>query len=207
MKETSTGLRAPVACSALTVAVCAAIGTSPAGADLMITPINLQVSQNSSVKLDFNLDGTPEYTVLFNQTLDEYHLDTFSNHVAGFNKITTPKPGTYANAYPSHTVINGSLNYVSGPSVILKGLFPFPYGEFGGDPAFAALQFNLPDGEHFGFVALRDPPASLTVIEIGYETEPNTGLVTPALPEPGTLALLAAGAAGVLALRRRKQAA
>jgi hypothetical protein len=45
------------------------------------------------------------------------------------------------------------------------------------------------------------------VIEIGYETEPNTGLVTPALPEPGTLALLAAGAAGVLALRRRKQAA
>ena len=210
MKATSRGLRVPMAGSALTVAVCAAFGTGHAEA----TPIIIQVNQQLSTgpfTFDANHDGTPEFTFQFNATNDESDLDTFLNQVVGFN-ATTPKPGAYASLLHSGQLVDGSLNYVSGSSVILSGFSPTlgSYGQVFGNSGFAGLSFRLPgeSGVHYGWAELHDPPGDLTLVEIGYETLQNTGIVTPSLaPEPGTLALLAAGAAGVLAMRRRQRAA
>ena len=212
MKAISRVLRAPVTGSALTVAVCAAFGTGPAEANVIIIPVNTLLG---TVNLDINGDTIPEYTFQRNGTPlgFENDLNTYGNSVVGVVNPAFPKPGTYASLLQSGELIDGSLGYVSGPNVILSGLDQFfvgPYGEFFGNSGFAGLSFHLPgeSGVHFGWVEIHDPPGDLTVVRVGYESEQNTGIVTPSLvPEPGTLALLAAGATGVLAMRRRKQTA
>ena len=206
MKPASKGSRLPATGSALTVAVCAVFGAGPAEADVITTDVNVLLGNYNWV-----IGGNTVYSFTHNQTEDVNELDTFFNQVVGFN-ASTPKVGTYASLLHSGELIDGSLNYVSGQSVILSGLSPTlgGYGQFFGNSGFAGLSFHLPgeSGVHYGWAQLNDPPGDLTVVRVGYETEQNTGIVTPSLaPEPGTLALLAAGAAGVLALRRRKHAA
>jgi len=198
--------------SALTVAVCAAFGTGLADATPVIIQINTELG---TVNLDINLDGTPEYTFQRNSNPSGFTngLNTYGNSVVGFNAPPFVKPpGSYASLLQAGELIDGSLNYVSGSGVFLSGFDSFvgPYGQFYGNSGFAGLSFHLQgeSGVHYGWAELHDPPGDLTVVRVGYETEQNTGIVTPSLvPEPGTLALLAAGAAGVLALRRRQRPA
>jgi hypothetical protein len=219
MKGTSSGLRVPVAGSALTVAVCAAFGAGPAEATLTTIPVDVLLGT-----YDFDVGGTTVFTFSRNDTSSppffgfENDVNTYGNYVVGFASppVTAPKPGTYASLLHGGELIDGSrTDYVSGSNVILSGAVGIPgvggesYGEFYGQSGYAGLKFNLSgeSGFHYGYALLQDPPGDLTVISITYETQQNLGVVTPALPEPGSLALLAAGAAGVLALRRRKQAA
>lgn len=49
------------------------------------------------------------------------------------------------------------------------------------------------------------PSESLTLNAFAYETTPNTAITIQEVPEPTPLGLLVSGAAGILALRRRKQ--
>jgi hypothetical protein len=210
MKATSRapGARASAAGSALTVAVCAAFGTGPAEAIPSITLYNQPL--NGPLTIDLNHDGHADLIFAYLPTANENDLDTLSNYAVGYQNPFGPKPGTYANKLQGLTLIDGSLQYVQGQQLILKGstLFAGNYGEFWGDEGYAGFKVNFPgeSGWHYGWALLRDPPDNLTLVEIGFETDQNTGIVTPSLaPEPGTLALLAAGAAGVLAMRRRQR--
>lgn len=49
------------------------------------------------------------------------------------------------------------------------------------------------------------PSESLTLNAFAYETTSNTAITIQEVPEPTTLGLMVSGAAGILALRRRKQ--
>jgi hypothetical protein len=209
MKGTSSGLRAPVAGSALTVAVCAAFGAGPAEATLTNIPVDVLLGT-----YDFDVGGTTVFTYSRNLTPFGFENDvnTYGNSVVGNNRLT-PKQGPYATLLQGGELIDGSRSYVSGSQVILSGFSnpgptSFGYGDFYGQSGYVGFQFHLlgESGNHFGAALLQDPPGDLTIISISYETQQNVGIVTPALPEPGSLALLAAGAAGVLAMRRRKQA-
>ena len=81
-----------------------------------------------------------------------------------------------------------------------------------GATGFAGFRiFDGDGGYNYGYVELTR--GSLTVGSTGYQTILNTGITIPgapggnAVPEPSSLALVAAGAAGMVALRRRRIAA
>jgi hypothetical protein len=93
------------------------------------------------------------------------------------------------------------------------------FGKFvSGEPGFAGLSISAgPGATDYGWIELvfttrSDVPDDLTVLGYGIDTNPNQQIQAGQIdngyiPEPGTmeLALLASGAAGVLALRRRRR--
>jgi hypothetical protein len=84
---------------------------------------------------------------------------------------------------------------------LTTGLFTSPTSGFLG------VKFSQNDGVHFGWLGVTaDPDAvQLTVTDLVFNDQPNTAVII--VPEPGSLAILAVGAAAVLAFRRRRQAA
>ena len=208
MKATSQGLCVPMPGAAVAIAICAAFGAAPAAASEIIVPINTLLG---SYNLDVNHDGTPEYTFTRNSSPISFEndLNTYGNSVVGTVVPGGPKPGTYAQLLHSGDLIDGSQNFVGGSSVILSGSFlGSTYGDFYNNMGFAGLRFSLPgeSGVHYGWAELNDSGGNLTLVAFGYETTQNVGIIAHA-PEPGTLALLAAGAVGVLSMRRRQKAA
>jgi hypothetical protein len=76
---------------------------------------------------------------------------------------------------------------------------------FSGMRGYAGVEFDIPGGSpHFAYLDISIEPddSSLTLYGGAYESLANTPIQTP-IPEPGALVLLAGGAAGLAAWRRR----
>ncbi|MCP4245458.1 MAG: PEP-CTERM sorting domain-containing protein [bacterium] len=71
-----------------------------------------------------------------------------------------------------------------------------------GVPTYLGVRFDPGDGNHYGWFGVVRTGMALDAFAWGYETEANTPIPAGA-PEPGTLALLAFGAVGVVGRRRR----
>jgi hypothetical protein len=73
---------------------------------------------------------------------------------------------------------------------------------------FAGLRFDLGGTGSFNYgwarIDYNDDANTMTLLDFAYETTPNVGITTP-IPEPHSLALAALGAAGICALRQRRQ--
>jgi hypothetical protein len=79
-----------------------------------------------------------------------------------------------------------------------------------GTQGYAGFRFTAADGTHYGWVQLATSAGLIDFTNAAYNATPNAGITTPngifVIPEPNTLALLAAGAVGVLGAvaKRRK---
>lgn len=111
-----------------------------------------------------------------------------------------------------------------GPSALLPTgyaqsfLGEFPYKQSGyfysGAPftGFLGVRFTLSGNTHYGWVDVETDPggqtaATITIKALAYEDTPNTPILAGVtVPEPSSLALLAAGA-GALAMNRKRKAA
>jgi hypothetical protein len=125
------------------------------------------------------------------------------------------------NVGPTNTNFSTVTQVVLG-SQYLYGSVPYYYGGFAaGGPngsvtpgtfAFVGFRFNAVDGTHFGYLRLAVNAGIIDFDNVGamraaYESTPNTAILTGAVPEPGTMALLALGAAGVVgAVVKRRRA-
>ena len=77
--------------------------------------------------------------------------------------------------------------------------------------AFVGFRFNAADGTHYGWMKLSVNAGIIDFHTAAYESTPNTAIITtildPLVPEPGTMALLALGAVGVIgAVAKRRRA-
>ncbi|TWU20783.1 PEP-CTERM sorting domain-containing protein [Bythopirellula polymerisocia] len=76
------------------------------------------------------------------------------------------------------------------------------------DPQYAGILLDIGGSSHYGWVRIKtekvggETTLTGTIFDWAYETTPDTAIAAGAIPEPTSLALLAAGA-GALALRRR----
>lgn len=118
--------------------------------------------------------------------------------------------------------------FVAGPHIVKEGNSTFAYGAFNvSEPRFAGIEFNTGGFSssqstnskeiHYGWIKLVyngiPDPTSITAIDWAYDMTPNEAITAgetsvQTTPEPGTaaLSLLAMGAAGILAWRRRRAA-
>jgi hypothetical protein len=215
-------------------ALAIASGTSAYGNVVVVSvPANLVTPQggaNTSVSWDVNGDAINDFT------FTDRYPDTPKGSYGvvwqlNMNGIAATS-GTlgymgpfirYAFALQFGAPINGGGSFNAGGQACLGSLYSyggqgqFYYGGFAangpngsvppGTFAYAGFRFNAADGTHFGWIRLKVGPGTLTFDSAAYETTAGTAISAGAVPEPGTLSLLALGAAGVVgAVVKRRRA-
>ncbi len=122
----------------------------------------------------------------------------------------------------SAEALNNPVNFNSeiGPNLINSTNNPFSRnfnlatsnpdgGNFFNTNAFLGIRLDIPGGSpHFGWVGLNvNPNLDVTVYDFAIESSANTSIRAgaTAVPEPGTLTLLALGSAGLAAWRKRRE--
>jgi hypothetical protein len=173
--------------------------------------------------------GSGTYT--FNLSSVGGDLSLFINNIAGFpGSVVDVSPATDASVlldsstYPlalgPGTIISGSSAIgFSATNLSLNGeKYGYaPYGNFSNNkPGYLGFYYTDSDGVHSGFAEVNTYvgsgyPTKFEVVDYGYDPIAGGSIETPALapaadfttPEPSSLSLLAMGAAGVEALRRR----
>jgi PEP-CTERM motif len=127
--------------------------------------------------------------------------------------------GSVKRLHSGAVISNGAGSFARGTIVVRAGsTFQGSMHTFGTWPfsqtGFAGVKFQLSDGTHFGWIRLHPSgeggfPTRLEAIDWAWNTTPNQAIRAGqgVIPEPTSLALmlLASGAAGVLAWRRRRQ--
>lgn len=68
---------------------------------------------------------------------------------------------------------------------------------------YLGLEFDLPDGTHYGYVAIRGSYGFGHLASYAWETLPGVPIVAGSVPEPARSALIVAGIAALLFRRRR----
>jgi hypothetical protein len=208
----------------LTVAVCATLTSGfAAAAPIVVDFPDVTLGPGSSYDLTINGSGTL-YHFFFDShgyacvpgptcTVEENRVDTLTNAIIG--RLEPPVPeqtNTFVTALMAGESIDATrMDFITANPGLLSGKDEGSfYGDFVSAPfpetQYAGLRFDLADGTHYGWIEARTDFNEVTLTRFGYESEPGVGTTAGAgVPEPGTLALLALGAAGVAAMRRRSR--
>jgi hypothetical protein len=197
------------------------LDTTPAEADPVFVPANIVLSAPYAyATLDINGDGSTDMSAI---VLSEGGFAAQFAYAYGYFAATpvvvTTTPGEtftypFLKRLASSVLVNTTALYpypvTSAGAIGLRtpyGLF----GQFAGQRGLVGAAIDFGSGDlHFAFldISASSNLDQLTIHGWGYETEPSTPIHARLIPEPDALALLAMGAAGVLAWRlRRKQRA
>ncbi|MFA9480426.1 PEP-CTERM sorting domain-containing protein [Phycisphaerales bacterium AB-hyl4] len=156
----------------------------------------------------------PIYINLNGDDRNEFAISAFNSsiRVNPYNlgqqdsKVLTSDGDYYVFAFQAGESIGPGASFASGANLAALNAYNFV-----GTGGYVGVQWDIGEGDvRFGWleVDITGEGAGLTVTlkSFAYEETPNTAIEAGAIPEPGSLALLAAGA-GALAFRRRRQVA
>ena len=140
-----------------------------------------------------------------------WDVNPWSSTGLGFFNAATPVGGVYVMAAPGTAanlplgaMINGASAYGSGSSANTSQWVLNSSNNYFG------FRFTNEAGgtTHYGFaqLAIGATITARTIIGYAYESTPLLGISVSVVPEPATYGLMAAGVAGLLLVRRRKQA-
>ena len=191
-----------------------------------IVPATLPQTALLTRNWDINSDGTNDFQFFFRQPQQsgvDWQCGIFPLGAGSFTFGTPGFSSTffYAQRFNAGDTISavpppGAVQVGSPSEAVLASRFlGSDYGQFQppNSQGFLGLQFTTASGTFFGYIQVkvnRSPGAGqpgFQFISAAYDNTPGTPIVAGAVPEPGTLALLAVGAAGVVAIQRRRKAA
>lgn len=197
-------------------AASAVVGANTAEADIHYTSVNqsFAVAAGASATATFFFTGAAGFAVR-----DFVHSTAVNGHASFF--ISGGNGGTAAfvgyalgslSVYASRLALGA--NIAGRPNFVTNGGY-FAYlarhttGQFTtpGD-GYVGIKFNIGSGVQYGWVHFNmggGPRNNFTLVDYAY-ADPGTSITAgqKAVPEPGSLALLAVGGAGLLAWRKRR---
>lgn len=233
MNETRVFTKRLVSYSAAGAAFALSAGSAQAGIVFTNTTQSFDIRSSQFVDIDFNGDATPEFRItgFFSSftttspgaTFDYGAVRLFRNGAFAHLEDGAASGGTLPsdpNALPVGFLIGPGGNFdviqnndtiagtYNGAHMTTGGNFPF----FADQIRYIGVRFNLGGGDLYGWIALRINSSDLLTGDVlGWAYE-DTGAAIAAgattgapVPEPSSLTLLAAGAAGLAALRRRRK--
>jgi hypothetical protein len=178
-----------------------------AQADIIYTPGPVTVGPNQTVA--FNLNPLSDATTDFSISAGNAGIPSFLSISGAVNtRFTTGlTPLNFGDTITLAGTTNTGGNLMkshTGPT------YDYPWGGVAnGSSRFLGVRFDIAGQAHLGWaeISLQKDTPSATVLGYAYETAVGQSITAGnTVPEPSSLALFAAGAAGILALRRRRAA-
>jgi hypothetical protein len=216
---------------ALAAAAAAGVGVlalaEPAQADIIGSSVNIAGSAANPMGT-LNIAGSHALGFEFNQVSSPLSHTIFGGPCPGCKVVDTAIKfaGIGASAFGlplsrgsaigasrafvrTGNIASAFVGFSGGGGVLFSG---FPNFLWNGRTGYLGFEFGSKGKDYFGWAKVSASlfAKSAHVTECAYNTVPGQGIVAgedSAVPEPGTLLLLALGAAGLMALRKRKLSA
>jgi hypothetical protein len=197
------GLRA-----AYSLAAVAAAGSAEA-AIIYSGPQNIAIGQGFAQALLIDGDEYPDITLknysFINGPYQGATVDFYPGKLVAFPIAGTPYPTWYVTALDAGFLVDSAaVSFFTGSMAYGAANPNAQFNDATGK--FIGLQFPSGGDNYFAWIRVNvnNEAGTFTIVDWAYDSS-GAPIVVGAVPEPSTLGLLAAGAAGVAALRRRRR--